>query len=389
MQSGRALRVAMFIHSLEEGGAQRRTLTLAGLLGARGIDVRLVVVSDRGPLRPLVPPGVEVNVIGGRLARLPWFKNRRVRQVNAAIPALALYLRRERPDVLCAAANHTALAASMAHWISGCADVALVFRVSNALVSRPRKRQAMRNKAMRAALRRVDAVAALSNALAGEVEALCSSPRPEIRTVVNPVIDLQRMDAAQEGAARKVSRRVVSLGRAVPQKDFATLIHAFALLPPDLGAQLVILGDGPERERLGELSVRLGRAGSVTLPGHVLDPIPCLREADLFVLSSAWEGLPGTLIEAMACGCAVISTDIPGAREVLLDGTLAPLVPVGDAAAMAREIEKALRTPPDTTALVRRSHDFSYESAATQFLDVLMLAHERRKAARAAARVTG
>jgi glycosyltransferase involved in cell wall biosynthesis len=379
-------RVAFYLHALEEGGAQRRILTLAQCLAERGIAVDLLVVKAEGPLRALVPPQVSVRPVGALLSALPWIRAQRRRQVRAAVPEIALYLRRLRPDVLVAAANHTALASERAHRLAGCADVALVLRVSNPLTSRTRTNQVKRDQAMERALRNVDVVATVSQSLALEAESLCvGEPRPEIRAVLNPVVDGDAARRLREaGPPRRDPgdpvRIVTGMGRLVEQKDFDTLIRAFAEVARVLPVRLRILGEGPLRSDLEALVAQLGVRDRVELPGHVDDPLPQLHASDVYVLSSRWEGMPSSLIEAMACGCRVVSTDLPPTREVLLDGKLAPLVPVRDVPAMARALREALEARTGTEDLVRQAERFTYQSAADDFLAVLEVARARRRA---------
>ena len=124
----------------------------------------------------------------------------------------------------------------------------------------------------------------------------------------------------------------------------------------------MVLGEGRERPRLERLVAELGLSEDVALPGYVENPFAWLSRAQLFILSSRYEGLPGALVQALACGCPVVSTDCPsGPREILEDGKLGALVPVGDAAAMAAAIVAALNAPRDEAPLRRRALDFARE----------------------------
>jgi glycosyltransferase involved in cell wall biosynthesis len=372
-------KIAFFMHSFEEGGAQRTAITLAGCLAARGLDVELVVVDERGPLRESVAPLVTVCAIGNWLTQLPGIRTVRRWHMHAAIAPLARYLREVHPDVLVSAANHASLTSAAAHCWAAQKDIALALRVSNALVSR--KRSGLKLISMVWTVRRADVVITITQALAAEVRQLAGDHAVTIQTVVNPVLDPARFSVAcsvpppwQDDGIPVI----VGLGRLVPHKDFATLIRAFALLATRRSARLVILGEGPQRAELQALVTSLDLGGVVALPGWSTNPVPALRAASVFVLASQWEGLPGNLIEAMACGCAVVSTDCPGSRELLMDGDLGALVPVGDDASMAAAIEQALDHPPDPTRLRARAATYEPGLATDGFIQALRLACSAR-----------
>jgi len=213
--------------------------------------------------------------------------------------------------------------------------------------------------------------------VADELVERCGVDREAIQVIPNPVV-VPELDARagepldhpwfQPGAPPVV----LGVGRLKVQKDFAGLMAAFAEVRAKQQCRLVILGEGPERERLEALRDSLGLTDDIDLPGYVLNPYPYMKRASLFVLSSRWEGLPGVLIEAMAVGCPVISTDCPaGPREILSDGELAPLVPCESPTALGSAIAAALETPPDTERLRRRAAQFTLEAAVRRYRKVL------------------
>jgi glycosyltransferase involved in cell wall biosynthesis len=162
------------------------------------------------------------------------------------------------------------------------------------------------------------------------------------------------------------------VGSLKPAKDFALLLAAFAKLRQHSNARLLILGEGPLRGELEALKCRLGLDGAVDMPGFVASPYPYLAKADVFVLSSAWEGFGNVIVEALACGTPVVSTDCPsGPGEILADGRYGMLVAPGDAAALAQAILASLAAEHDRAALIRRSQDFSVAKAAEQYLELL------------------
>jgi len=366
--------IAMFLHGFEMGGAQRRSLALAGGLAALGVRVDLVVAQPRGPLLPELPQGINLVDVGGWRVRLPWFKTKRGRRLAAAVPGLALYLRRERPQVLLGTANHAALPALLAHRLAAPAGTALALRISNALIG---GRNRIADRAKRWLIRRfythADSVLVVARALADEIVRLAPDLAERTRIVPNPVVD----DTLPGRAAAPPNHAwlrdggppvVLGVGRLAEQKDFATLIRAAARVWSRRPIRLLILGDGRQRAWLSQLVRDHGLDGVVDLPGFDPNPLPAMSHAAVFVLSSRWEGMPGALIEAMACGCPVVSADCPGgSREVLRDGELGPLVPVGDDTALAQAIERMLDAPTEPARLKARAQDFSVAAAARAY----------------------
>lgn len=166
---------------------------------------------------------------------------------------------------------------------------------------------------------------------------------------------------------------IVGIGRLTRQKDFATLIGAFSLLQKRVPSRLMILGDGEERTSLDELCKRLGIGAIVDMPGFVPNPYAVLSRSALFVLSSRWEGLPGVLIEALACGTKVVATDCPsGPREILCDGLYGELCPVGDAAALEAAMFRSLTGEFVAENPSNWVNQFALESRTDEYLDVLL-----------------
>ena len=164
---------------------------------------------------------------------------------------------------------------------------------------------------------------------------------------------------------------ILATGRLTDQKKFSTLIEAFAILRAQRECRLAILGEGELRASLEALVAERGLAPDVLLPGFVANPFAWMRQASLFVLSSAWEGLPTVLIEAMACGVPVVTTDCPsGPREILEDGRWGRLVPVGDASALAIAISGALDEKIRPNVSLRAS-DCEVDKAARQYLSLM------------------
>jgi len=163
----------------------------------------------------------------------------------------------------------------------------------------------------------------------------------------------------------------LAVGRLTKQKDFPTLIKAFAKVLENRPTRLLILGEGPDRAALEALVRQLGLEDAVAMPGFVENPYAYMSRSALYVLSSRWEGLPTVLIEALYCGAPVIATDCPsGPREILANGQHGQLVPVGDVTALAQAMEAGLasKTPQPTN---ESWHPFTLEAVLDQYVHLL------------------
>jgi len=219
-------------------------------------------------------------------------------------------------------------------------------------------------------------VIAVSDGVADELERVSRTPRERIRRIYNPVVTpefLARMEEQVDHPwlAADQPPVILGVGSFKIQKDFITLVRAFKRVRAVRPARLVILGKGPQRAIIKNIVKEQGLAADVHLPGYVANPLAWMSKASVFVLSSLWEGLPGVLIEAMACGCPVVSTDCPsGPREILSDGIYGPLVPPGDPDALARAVLSTLWLPPERRFLQRRASLFLLDNAVDAYLDV-------------------
>jgi len=222
-----------------------------------------------------------------------------------------------------------------------------------------------------------DAVIAVSHDVAEDIVRHTGLDRNQITTIYNPTVTPDLAEKAKlyvdhPWLTPGSPPVILGAGRLSPQKDFQTLIKAFARIRAVHPARLIILGEGKKRNQLQALAQSLGVGDDVALPGFVENPFAWMTRSSIFVLSSAWEGLPGVLIEALACGCPTVSTDCPGgAAEILANGLYGMLVPVGDDKALAEAILATLDTPPAPELLRKRAAQFSIEKAVNQYLEVL------------------
>jgi glycosyltransferase involved in cell wall biosynthesis len=327
-------------------------VNLAAGFSERGFKSDLVLASAEGSYLASVPSCVRIVDL-------------KASTVGRSLFPLAAYLRRERPAVLLAALNHAnlvAMAAARTPW----ARTRIVISIHCTIA---RWRQDATNVRVRAIPWLLgflhplaDAIVAVSEGVADDVARAIHIPRKRFDVIYNPVITPGLLWSASqrpahpwfEDATRPV---VLGVGRLTAQKNFPALVDAFALLGRQHRARLVIIGEGEERAAIEAHVRRHGLESRVALPGFVDNPYACMARAAVFTLSSNFEGLPTALIESLAVGTPVVSTDCPsGPREILRSGALGHLVPMGDVAALSAAIASALtaeRVPPPWEELRR------------------------------------
>jgi len=328
-------RIALFLPTLDDGGAEHVMLQLGVSFMARGHDVDLVVGVPDGPIVSKVPPQLRLVDLGAS-------------RTTKSLPALVRYLRRERPAALLSTLEHSNVLAVWASWLAR-GRTRVVLREAAVVPARNQLkgvRPHVLHALMRGFYRPAGAVVAVSHAVAKSLVEHLRLPAHQVHTIYNPIVtaDLEGRAAAplpvdDPWFAPGAPPVVLAVGRLAPAKDYPTLLRAFAKVRAQRPARLLILGEGSERPALEALIQELAIGADVRMPGFEQNPLRYMRRATVFALASVWEGLPGVLIQGMACGTRVIATDSPGgSREVLQDGALGPLVPMGDADALARGI---------------------------------------------------
>jgi glycosyltransferase involved in cell wall biosynthesis len=332
-----------------------------------GRQIDLVVMRAEGPHLGGLPAEV-------RLVRLG------VRHSLLAPPALARYLRRARPRALLAAKDRAGRAAVLARALAG-TETRIVLRLgtnlSTAMAGRPAIARWLRYWPIRRLYPRVDQIVAVSQGVAEDTAQIARLPADRIRVIRNPVITpallaLARAPCPHPWLEAGEPPVILGMGRLQRQKDFPTLVRALAQVRQDRPCRLLILGEGSGRARLEALVSELGIEAHVDLPGFQPNPFPYLARAALFVLSSAWEGSPNALTEAMALGTPVVSTDCPsGPRELLNGGRFGPLVPVGDVAGLARAIAATLDEHLPAAVLQSAVAEYNQAESARRYLELL------------------
>jgi glycosyltransferase involved in cell wall biosynthesis len=360
--------IAFFMASLGKGGIGRMRLNLTRELVRRGVRVDLVLGDRKGPYFGRLDPGVRVFDIG---TSHPWF----------CLPKLIGYLKRERPPVLVTERIRVNQAALRAKRFSG-VPVRVFAGLHTAMSHEIDNLRPDKQRSQGAVFRRCyplnDGFISVSRGVADDFIELLDVAQEKVKVVYNPVVNDEFYAKADEPvdhewfAPSRQAPVLLAAGRLEPQKDFPSLIEAFSNVRKQRPCRLLILGEGSQRSALEEQAAATGFGGDIDLPGHQVNPYRFMRRADLFVLSSAWEGSPNALTEALACGTPVVATDCnSGPMEILDGGRFGPLVPVGDVTALTAAIIEVLDHPHDRAFLQSAAARFTVENCADSYLAAL------------------
>lgn len=330
----------------------------------RGLDVDLVLAEELPDLPPLSPE-LKVSILNAS-------------RLRAVLFPLVRYLRRAKPQVILSAQIPATVLTVLSRTISRTNT-----RILSAIHGRPsiEAKQSIRAQIVysvaRYFYRYVDKVIAVSKGAANDFLEQTGIPQEKVKIIYNPIVTDELCRLADEPLehpwfVQKHLPIILGVGRLSPEKDFPTLIRAFALVKKERPAYLVIFGEGKDRPKLEALVRELGLEEVVDMPGFVANPYKYMKRASVFVLSSRWEGFGNVLVEAMACGCPVVSTNCEsGPSEILEGGKYGKLVPVGDAEALAQAIIDTLSSKPDREKLRARAEAFRLERIVDQYLEVI------------------
>ena len=365
--------LAIFASFSGAGGVERMLVNLIHGFVDLGQSVELVLARAESPHLTHLPESV-------RRVRLP------TRHTQLAAPALARYLRERRPVALLAAKDRAGRTAVLARALAG-TDTPLALRLgtnlSTAMAGRTAASRWLRYVPIRLLYPHIDTILAVSAGVAEDTALIARIPRATITVIRNPVITPQLTAQAaatcphpwlhDAGPSPRVPV-ICAAGRLERQKDFPTLIRAFALVRAHRECRLVILGEGKARPHLLALIAELGLMDQVDLVGFQSNPYPFMARSALFVLSSAWEGSPNVLTEALALGTPAVATDCPsGPAEILDGGRFGPLVPVGDVTALARAMIETLEHPLPKAVLRSAVSEYEQGCSARHYLEAMGL----------------
>ncbi len=355
------------MRAFEGGGAQRDMILLCNALAAKGVPLVVLVLRNEGPLRHLLDPAIRsIEIPGGR--------------IRYAIPGLRRLILDIAPRLVISSESNLNLCCLAAvRSLPRATRPKLVLReVGSPSIAQshdPHLQNRIAYRVLRHLYRYADKVVTLTRGARQDLAKNFSVPDRTLSwmpsNAVIPPAAAARIER-WDGEAGRERDLIVCVGRLSAEKDHRTLLRAMALLPKNRPWRLAVVGDGRERAALEQFVRDHGLSERTTFTGFVGDPFEWMMRARVAVCSSIYEGLCNAIIEALACGTPVVSTDCPyGPREILQDGRFGTLVPVGDAYALASAIEAAMDRPVDRKSLMQRGFDYTADRAAKSFLEIV------------------
>lgn len=338
-------KIAIFLPSLSDGGAEKVMVSLANNFVSKFYSVDLLLVSQEG---------VYFNMLSDEVRLINIDKSRAI----YAVPRILKYLRNERPDVLLSALTHTNVIALICKVLCLRKIRVVVSErsiISNSTLLSGNRLYLINKYILKLLYPLADSIIAISKGCAKDLVKTLEISNKKIVVINNPLIkdsninindsneDKINLSLQHNNNNNKHKHLIIAVGRLKKVKNFPLLIKAFAIVRKTVPSSLIILGEGPERNNLEKLIKELHLEKSISLPGFVNNPIDYMKKSEVFVSSSSWEGFGNVIVEAMSVGLKIVSVDCPGGpREILEDGKWGKLVPLNNVSLLADAIKKII-----------------------------------------------
>ncbi len=362
------MKIAFILRHLNLGGVEKNTLRMIKNIDTEKYKIDLVVINaEEGDFSEEIPKTVNIINLNSSRALFCFLK-------------LIDYLKKNRPDFMISAKEYVNVVSFISAKLSR-VNTKIIATVRTNLEWEYKENYSFSKKITYflacKIYEKVDYLVAVSYGVKESVEKFLKVERKDIKVIYNPIVDKQIRLLSNKSVKHKwlngKYKVIIGSGRLVKQKDFPTLIKAFNILKmDDDDLKLIIIGEGEERKKLGDIIEELNLKNDVDMPGFQINPYSFIKKSDVFVLSSQWEGFGNVLVEAMACGTQVVSTDcFSGPSEILDKGKYGKLVPVGNVNALAKAVKETLTKPLNKEVLKKRARRFSVGRALREYLEII------------------
>ena len=360
------MHLALIIPDVRGGGAQKMMINLANEFVAKGHQLDLVLINKTGSYIDLIDS--RVNIINLKKSRTLF-----------SILKLAGYLRTKNPDIILSALFHVNLAVILAKGFSFKSNTKVILSERNHLSLRLSEMGIVNRLLLKSGVRFLypfaDRIIAISDGVKNDLRKIIKN-KAHIQTIYNPVVtkrfELQAIQEVESIFPEGCGLKLITSGRLVVQKDYPTLLRALSFYRKNYGmAHLVILGEGTLLQELESFTEQLKINENVSFLGFVDNPLAYMKQADIFVISSAWEGFCNVIVEALYVGRKVVSTDCEsGPAEILCNGQFGELAKVKDPVDIAKKIHHVVQKYYDPKKQKSRALEFTSEKKSQEFLKV-------------------
>jgi len=358
-------KIAFFLQNLSGGGAEKSVVHLSNFLVNNGVDIDIVLVDKSN--------AAYLNELDSKIQLVDFKKNRSLKSINL----LRKYIVIHKPDVIMSSVTHVNIILALVALFSRKSKTKIVINQVNHLseiISYSVKNKILKNLLTKFIVYIYNfSDGAISMSKGVEEDLLRNGLKVRSRYIYNPIFSNTMLDESKNLIDRDVRKTYIAIGRMVPQKNFSLLIDSFSLVNKEVDSKLIILGEGPLRPDLEKQIVALGLSKNIFLEGFVSNPYQYIANADVFVLTSLWEGFGNVLVESLSFGLQVVSTDCnSGPSEVLENGKYGFISTTFHKFEIARLMIEAANNPINSNLLIERGRYFSIEKASKEYKAFLL-----------------
>lgn len=359
------MKIAFFYRELDQGGIQRMLIDCTNYFAQNGYDVSFVLMKRSDAYHQLLDKNIKII----------YFESIKKTQLYRSF---ANILKREKFDVLYSATPALNIFSIVTKMLSGSKTKIIISEHNNTLVFFKNMKLTLSKLtylSIPLLYRYADGIIAVSKGVGEGLKKIALLPEKKITVIHNPAYSPIIQEQLNQHPNHKWFSEgeipiFITVGRLTEAKNHDLLLDALSLIVKDRPARLMIIGEGHLRPHLQNRINAMKLADYVNLVGFVVNPVSWINQSDVFVLSSNYEGFGIVIVEALAAGTTVVSTDCDYGPEEILGDRYGYLVPVGNATELANKMQFALDNPIDATLLKQRAHEFSVDNIMREYAEM-------------------